>query len=281
MEVIESSATMRAWSRAHRAAGRRIALVPTMGYLHEGHLELVRRAKAVADVVIVSIYVNPAQFAANEDFGTYPRDEEGDAAKLREMRVDAVFAPRRLYVAADEDAMRARSATSAKSDEKTSHSSGGGEASDGDGDGATASAPSPSSSSSPPPPPHETYVTVENLQRGFCAITRPHFFRGVATVVCKLFNICDPDVAVFGKKDYQQWRLVERMTRDLDFAIEIVGVPLMREEDGVAMSSRNVRLTPKNRLACRAVSVALECVAEVRSIHWSPYDRVGVVNADP
>ena len=103
----------------------------------------------------------------------------------------------------------------------------------------------------PSEPPHETYVTVENLQQGLCAITRPHFFRGVATVVAKLFNIVEPDVAVFGKKDYQQWRVIQRMVRDLDFDIDVVGMPLAREPDGLAMSSRNVRLTPENRKAAR------------------------------
>ena len=160
MEVISSAADMRRWSRAHRAAGRRVAFVPTMGFLHEGHLSLVREARARADVVAVSIYVNPAQFAAHEDFGTYPRDDEGDLAKLRAVGADAAFVPAHLYAQ---------------------------------------DAPTPS----PPPPPHETFVTVERLSTGLCSTTRPHFFRGVATVVCKLFNVVEPDVAVFGKKDYQ------------------------------------------------------------------------------
>ena len=148
MEVISSAADMRRWSRAHRAAGRRVAFVPTMGFLHEGHLSLVREARARADVVAVSIYVNPAQFAAHEDFGTYPRDDEGDLAKLRAVGADAAFVPAHLYAQ---------------------------------------DAPTPS----PPPPPHETFVTVERLSTGLCSTTRPHFFRGVATVVCKLFNVVE------------------------------------------------------------------------------------------
>ena len=214
MEVISSAADMRRWSRAHRAAGRRVAFVPTMGFLHEGHLSLVREARARADVVAVSIYVNPAQFAAHEDFGTYPRDDEGDLAKLRAVGADAAFVPAHLYAQ---------------------------------------DAPTPS----PPPPPHETFVTVERLSTGLCSTTRPHFFRGVATVVCKLFNVVEPDVAVFGKKDYQQFRVVQRMVRDLDYDIRIVGVELTREPDGLAMSSRNVRLDPEARVAARAISKAL------------------------
>ena len=208
-----SAADMRRWSRAHRAAGRRVAFVPTMGFLHEGHLSLVREARARADVVAVSIYVNPAQFAAHEDFGTYPRDDEGDLAKLRAVGADAAFVPAHLYAQ---------------------------------------DAPTPS-----PPPPHETFVTVERLSTGLCSTTRPHFFRGVATVVCKLFNVVEPDVAVFGKKDYQQFRVVQRMVRDLDYDIRIVGVELTREPDGLAMSSRNVRLDPEARVAARAISKAL------------------------
>jgi pantoate--beta-alanine ligase len=214
MEVISSAADMRRWSRAHRAAGRRVAFVPTMGFLHEGHLSLVREARARADVVAVSIYVNPAQFAAHEDFGTYPRDDEGDLAKLRAVGADAAFVPAHLYAQ---------------------------------------DAPTPP----PPPPPHETFVTVERLSTGLCSTTRPHFFRGVATVVCKLFNVVEPDVAVFGKKDYQQFRVVQRMVRDLDYDIRIVGVELTREPDGLAMSSRNVRLDPEARVAARAISKAL------------------------
>lgn len=249
MEVIENAADMRRWSRAHRVAGRRVAFVPTMGYLHDGHLSLVREAKNRADVVVVSIYVNPAQFAANEDFGTYPRDDEGDLAKLRALDVHAVFKPTHLY---------------AQDRGRGPH--GHAETSEGDPD-------------APSEPPHETYVTVENLQQGLCAITRPHFFRGVATVVAKLFNIVEPDVAVFGKKDYQQWRVIQRMVRDLDFDIDVVGMPLAREPDGLAMSSRNVRLTPENRKAARAINVTLREVAATPLGPLMPVDIIFVVVA--
>ena len=243
---------MRAWSRAHRIAGRRVALVPTMGYLHDGHLSLVRAAMDRADAIVVSIYVNPAQFAAQEDFGTYPRDQDGDLAKLRALGVHAVFQPEGLYAGRaphghDEAAAAAGGKEKGKAqgtDEKEKEKAA---VPDTKGD----------------VPPHETFVTVEELQRGFCSETRPHFFRGVATVVCKLFNICEPDVAVFGKKDYQQWRLIRRMVRDLDFEIDVVGVPLAREPDGLAMSSRNVRLTPQHRKNAVRISEAIALVKEV------------------
>lgn len=247
LEVITDADAMRAWSRAHRAAGRRVGLVPTMGYLHDGHLSLVNAAIERADAIVVSIYVNPAQFAANEDFGTYPRDSEGDLAKLRALGVHAVFQPKALY----------RGGAPHGHDEGGASSMGGGEIEE------NQKIENQSSSSPPSEPPHETFVTVEETQKGFCSRTRPHFFRGVATVVCKLFNICEPDVAVFGKKDYQQWRLVRRMARDLDFAVDVAGVPLAREPDGLAMSSRNVRLTPTHRAAAVRISEVILLVKEV------------------
>jgi pantoate--beta-alanine ligase len=233
MQVITDAKAMRRWSQAHRAAGRSVSLVPTMGYLHLGHLSLVKEALSRSDVCVVSIYVNPAQFAANEDFGTYPRDEQGDLRKLKELGVHAVFMPERLYV------VEVR-----------------GDKIDGDEENLRTNSPA---SNSPPETKaaHETYVTAEQLQVGLCSKTRPHFFRGVATVVAKLFNICEPDVAVFGKKDYQQLRVVQRVVRDLDFAIDVVGAPLERETDGLAMSSRNARLTADHRANALAISRGL------------------------
>ena len=215
MNIITDARVMRQWSRAHRAAGRRVSLVPTMGYLHEGHLSLVREAMSRSEACVVSIYVNPTQFAAHEDFGTYPRDEQGDLAKLQDLGVHAVFLPTHLYADADSSTVSGASGA------------------------------------------HETYVTCERLQIGLCSKTRPHFFRGVATVVTKLFNIVEPDVAVFGKKDYQQWRIIRRVARDLDFDVAVVGAPLAREPDGLAMSSRNVRLTPEHRKNAVAISASL------------------------
>lgn len=204
MDILQTAKEMRLWSRACRREGETIAFVPTMGYLHEGHLSLVKGAKERADRVVASVYVNPGQFAPHEDFDTYPRDTEGDRDKLRSLGCDALFEPNTLYG-----------------------------------------------------PGHQTWLRVQELERPLCGVSRPTFFRGVATVVSKLFNIVEPDIAVFGKKDFQQWRIIERMVDDLDFGIEIVGLPLVREADGVAMSSRNARLAPEDRIAARSLSEAL------------------------
>ncbi|KAL3692498.1 hypothetical protein R1sor_006149 [Riccia sorocarpa] len=211
LELIRDKAAMRQWTRSMKKLGFRVAFVPTMGYLHEGHLSLVREAKARADRVVVSIYVNPGQFAPGEDLSIYPRDLEGDLAKLEPIGVDAVFNPFDLYV---------RDQVGKDAELIASNAYGNG---------------------------HETWVRVEKLEKPLCGVSRPTFFRGVATVVTKLFNIVEPDVAVFGKKDYQQFRVLCRMVRDLDFDIEMVGIPVVREQDGLAMSSRNVRLSPEER----------------------------------
>ncbi|CAN1831565.1 Pantoate--beta-alanine ligase [Linum perenne] len=191
-----------------RCRGKTIALVPTMGYLHQGHLSLVKEAQSLADVIVVSIYVNPGQFSPTEDLSTYPSDINGDIQKLRR---------------------------EGKLEEGTGISSCVEEMGAG----------------------HETWVRVEKLEKGLCGKSRPVFFRGVATVVSKLFNIVEPDVAVFGKKDYQQWRIIQRMVRDLDFGIRIVGCEVMREEDGLAMSSRNVKLSAEDRQKALSISRAL------------------------
>ena len=180
-----------------------------MGCLHEGHLSLVREARAHADCVVVSVYVNPTQFAPHEDFDSYPRDLDGDRSKLQEAGCDVVFEPSDLYPHGDND----------------------------------------------------VWVRAETLELPLCGVSRPHFFTGVATVVTKLFNIVEPDVAVFGKKDYQQWRIISRMVRDLDFPITIIGMPIVREADGLAMSSRNARLTPDARAKAPVIYEALQ-VAE-------------------
>lgn len=204
MDVFSTTKAMRAWSRACRVNGESVAFVPTMGSLHDGHISLVRSAKERADRVVVSIYVNPSQFAPGEDLESYPRDSEGDRAKLLAAGCDAVFEPVSLYESG-----------------------------------------------------HETWVRVERLEQPMCGKSRPIFFRGVATVVCKLFHAVEPDIAVFGKKDFQQWRVIERMVRDLDFGIEIVGLPIVREADGLAMSSRNARLGPAERVVALSLSRAL------------------------
>lgn len=207
MDTLRSKESMRAWSRERRAEGGIIAFVPTMGGLHEGHLSLVRAARDLADHVVVSIYVNPTQFAPDEDFGSYPRDEERDLAALEALGVAAVFVPETLY----EHPL--------------------------------------------------TWIQVTELDARLCGGSRPDFFRGVATVVAKLFHIVEPDVAVFGDKDFQQRRVIERMVADLDMPIRIVGMPIVREADGLAMSSRNLRLDPDARRRAVAISESLDLAA--------------------
>ena len=206
MERLDTVAALRAWSDAARAQGLRVALVPTMGALHAGHLALVAEARRRADRVVVSIFVNPTQFAPHEDLASYPRDPGGDLAKCREAGVDAVFAPDpgELYPA-----------------------------------GA------------------ETWVEVPALAAPLCGGSRPHFFRGVATVVTKLLVAAHPHVAVFGEKDFQQLLVVRRLARDLLLDVEIVGVPTAREPDGLARSSRNVYLDPAMRAEALALPRAL------------------------
>jgi pantoate--beta-alanine ligase len=222
MRIFETKAAMRDFSREQRAAGRRVGFVPTMGYLHEGHLQLVECAKASCDVVVVSIYVNPTQFSQNEDFGTYPTSLDADKAKLENMGCDGLLLPSgSLY-------------SYAENGEGQRHDQGlvVGCKSEGVGDDAGE---------------HSTWVDVGKVSQGLCSLSRPHFFRGVATVVTKLFHIVEPDVAYFGKKDYQQLKVITRLVRDLDFGITIVGVPISREKDGLARSSRNALLTEAHR----------------------------------
>nr|CAB3497444.1 unnamed protein product [Digitaria exilis] len=231
-EVIRDKAAMRAWSRRRRAEGKAVALVPTMGFLHEGHLSLVSAAVAAAGgpvAVVVSIYVNPSQFAPTEDLATYPSDFAGDLGKLAATgAVAAVFCPPDLYVRGSAGHPVAGASGGAVSclEDACGHA-------------------------------HETWVRVEQLEKGLCGSSRPVFFRGVATVVAKLFNIVEPDIAAFGKKDYQQWRVICRMVRDLDFAIKIIGSEIVREADGLAMSSRNVHLSCEEREKALSISRSL------------------------
>lgn len=195
-----------------RAQGKSIGLVPTMGFLHQGHLSLINQSRSKAHLTVVSVYVNPTQFGPSEDLATYPSDFLGDLRKLESVPpggVDVVFHPYNLYDY---------------------------------GEGEKG---------------HESWIRVEELQKGLCGNSRPIFFRGVATVVAKLFNIVEPDVVFMGKKDYQQWRIIARMVRDLDFAIEVVGCEVVREDDGLAMSSRNVHLSPGQRKKALSISQSL------------------------
>lgn len=210
MQIIEKISQMRDWSEAERRAGRGIAFVPTMGFLHDGHLALVRSAKARGVRLVVSIFVNPAQFGPGEDFPGYPRDFERDCQLLQGAGVDVLFHPavEEMY-----------------------------------------------------PPGGQTHVEVERLSQPLCGALRPGHFRGVATVVTKLFNIVQPQLAVFGEKDYQQLQVIRRLVRDLSMGVEIIGHPIVREPDGLAMSSRNAYLTPAERAAAVCLSRAL-CRAE-------------------
>jgi len=194
-----------------RTSAKKIALVPTMGYLHEGHLSLVDVAKVNADVVVMSIFVNPTQFAPNEDLMRYPRDIERDERLARERGVDYIFHPEvtEMY-----------------------------------------------------PDPYFTYVVTEQLAKVLCGISRPTHFRGVTTVVAKLFNIIQPDVAVFGQKDAQQAVIIRQMVRDLNFPTQIIVAPIVREPDGLAMSSRNVYLAPEERQQAPIIFKALQAARE-------------------
>lgn len=212
MQVITTKSALREAVRGWRAAGASVALVPTMGYLHAGHMALVARAKAEGDRVVTSIFVNPTQFGPNEDLSTYPRDPDRDLAMLRAAGVDAVFMPE---VAEVYD------------------------------------------------PAAQTIVETTDLSRILIGKLRPGHFRGVATVVTKLFNIVQPDVACFGEKDFQQLAVIRTMVRDLDIPVRIIGVPTQREADGLAMSSRNVRLTPEDRAAAVVLSRALFAAEEM------------------
>jgi len=214
MQIVKTVSGMRRLAREWRRAGARVGLVPTMGSLHAGHLSLARRARRLAGPrgkVVVSIYVNPTQFAPTEDFARYPRDLKRDARLCRAAGVDAVFAPR------DEE-MYPR-------------------------DGAEA---------------FSTYVVEETLSRTMEGVSRPTHFRGVATVVTKLFHIVQPDLAVFGAKDFQQAAIVRRMVRDLNIPVRLVVAPTFREPDGLAMSSRNQYLRGAQRQEALALWRSLQ-----------------------
>lgn len=196
MEIIYSTKNMQNFSIQKKREGKKIGFVPTMGYLHEGHLSLVKKAKEKCDIVVVSIFVNPTQFGPTEDFNKYPRDEKRDIELLEQLDVDALFLPKAEEIY-------------------------------------------PSS--------YQTYVEVEEITKKQEGEFRPTHFKGVTTVVSILFNCVLPDVAVFGQKDAQQATVIKRMVNDLKFPIEIVVAPIMREADGLAMSSRNIYLSEQER----------------------------------
>lgn len=206
MEIIRTIRDMQAWAERERLAGRKIAFVPTMGFLHEGHGSLMQIGRRHADRLVVSIFVNPTQFGPNEDLSKYPRDFERDHALCRAEGVDAIFYPEAAEMY---------------------------------------------------PPGSQTWVEVTDLTQEHCGASRPGHFRGVTTVVTKLFLAVKPHVAVFGEKDYQQLAAIRQMVRDLNFDLEIVGGPTVREADGLAKSSRNKYLAPDERTRALALSQGL------------------------
>jgi pantoate--beta-alanine ligase len=204
--VLRTVAEMSAFSDAARARGERIAFVPTMGFLHAGHVSLLEDARRRGDRLVLSIFVNPTQFAPTEDLARYPRDLDGDLAKAADAGTDVAFVP-------DDGEMY--------------------------------------------PAGYQTFIRVRELEQGLCGASRPDHFQGVATVVCKLFNIVRPHVAIFGEKDFQQLAVIRRMVTDLNMHVEVVGLPTVRESDGLAMSSRNKYLSPDERQRALALSRGL------------------------
>ena len=196
IKIIETAKEIQTRSEMLRKEGRVIAFVPTMGFLHEGHLALLKEGRRLGDDLILSIFVNPTQFGPGEDYESYPRNLEKDFELARKEGVDVVFTPTKEELYGDR---------------------------------------------------FQTYVALENLPKHLCGLSRPSHFKGVATVVAKLFNIVKPHIAIFGQKDFQQLAIIRQMVSDLNFDIEIRGVQTVREKDGLAMSSRNAYLTPGQR----------------------------------
>lgn len=209
MEVLTTSEAMIAWADARRARGEHIGLVPTMGFLHEGHTSLMDQLRPRCDALVVSIFVNPLQFGEGEDLSRYPRDPEGDLCACRAHGVDAVFLPDNLY-----------------------------------------------------PEGFVTRVRVEKLTAHLCGASRPVHFEGVATVVARLFGLTRCASAIFGDKDFQQLTVVRRMAHDLALPVEVIGAPLVRDADGVALSSRNAYLSAEERVRARSIHRALFALRE-------------------
>lgn len=213
MQIFTSVKDMQNWCMEQKRGGRTIGLVPTMGYLHQGHLALVREARRSSDIVVVSIFVNPIQFGVGEDFEDYPRDLEKDSSLLEQEAVDAIFAPsiKEMYPAG-----------------------------------------------------YSSFVEITGeISEKLCAQSRPGHFKGVTTVVTKLFHICLPDIAFFGQKDAQQVMILEKMVKELNFPLTIVRVPIVREKDGLALSSRNVYLTEASRAQALVLNRSLLAAREL------------------
>lgn len=233
MQVTKTVAETRALVKSWRKEGKTVGLVPTMGYLHEGHASLIRKCREENDIVVVSVFVNPTQFGPNEDLEAYPRDFERDSALCESLGADLIFHPEPEEMYQDPCA----------------------------------------------------FVSIETLSENLCGKTRPIHFRGVCTVVSKLFHIVAPDKAYFGQKDAQQLAIIRKMVRDLNFDIEIVGCPIIREEDGLAKSSRNTYLNPQERQAAlclsRAVKRGQELIAPGMDSEAVLKEMRAVIEAEP
>ena len=233
MQVTNTVAETRALVKSWRKEGKTVGLVPTMGYLHEGHASLIRKCREENDIVVVSVFVNPTQFGPNEDLEAYPRDFERDSALCESLGADLIFHPEPEEMYQDPCA----------------------------------------------------FVSIETLSENLCGKTRPIHFRGVCTVVSKLFHIVAPDKAYFGQKDAQQLAIIRKMVRDLNFDIEIVGCPIIREEDGLAKSSRNTYLNPQERQAAlclsRAVKRGQELIAPGMDSEAVLKEMRAVIEAEP
>ena len=235
MNAIDSVEEMQFVARHLKMEGKRLVLVPTMGYLHKGHASLLIEGRMRGDILILSIYVNPMQFGQNEDLDRYPRDMERDRRLAQECGVDIIFAP-------DSPGMY--------------------------------------------PPGFQTSISLSGLPSHLCGASRPGHFSGVATVVAKLFNICQPDVALFGKKDYQQLAVIRQMAYDLNFPVQIIGMPIVREHDGLAISSRNSYLSTEERQSALCLSGAIRKALElygsgVREVAALRQQALELITAEP
>jgi len=225
---------MKGFSSQVRRAGKTIAFVPTMGYFHEGHLDLMREGRRRGDVLVISLFVNPTQFGPKEDFKSYPRDFERDKKMAEGVGVDILFAPE---------------------------------------------------TSDMYPPDHQTIVRVEKVTQNLCGRSRPTHFQGVTTVVLMLFEIVMPDVAIFGEKDYQQLATIQQMVKDLHMSVEVLGMPTVREADGLAMSSRNTYLLPDERKAALSLYRSLQRAKELlqkgeRKTDWILREMNGILRSE-
>ena len=230
MNIVKTIAELQALLENQRQAGKTIGFVPTMGNLHQGHLSLVDTAKQHADIIVVSIFVNPTQFGPNEDFDSYPRTFDQDCEKLKQQQTNIVFAPdvNEVYPGFADN----------------------------------------------PAQPNLTKIHVAELGRDHCGASRPGHFDGVTTIVNKLFNMVRPDVAVFGQKDFQQLAIIRRMVQDLNIPVTIIGAPILREENGLAMSSRNGYLTQAEKDQAAGIYRVLQWAKKQLEQHKLNFDQV-------